>query len=53
MIVGSLDHKSKYIVIMDDLLIHSTKKDHWILGRFHKSHDKKWPQSESKEMPVI
>ena len=31
MIIGSLDHKSKYITIMDDLLIHSTKKDNWIL----------------------
>ena len=31
MIIGSLDHKSKYIAIMDDLLIHSTKKDHWTL----------------------
>ena len=29
MIIGSLDHKTKYITIMDDLLIHSTKKDHW------------------------
>ena len=31
MIIGSLDHRSKYITIMDDLLIHSTKKDHWTL----------------------
>ena len=31
MIIGSLDHKSKYIVIMDDLLIHNTKKIHWTL----------------------
>ena len=28
MIIGSLDYKSKYIAIMDDLLIHSTNKDH-------------------------
>ena len=27
MIIGSLDHKLKYIAIMDDLLIYSTKKD--------------------------
>ena len=31
MIIGSLDHKSKYIAIMDDLLIHTTKKYHWTL----------------------
>ena len=31
MIIGSLDHKLKFITIMDDLLIHSTKKDHWTL----------------------
>ena len=31
MIIGSLDHKSKYIAIMDDLLINRTKKDHWTL----------------------
>ena len=31
MIIGSLDHKSKDITIMDDLLIHSTKKDNWAL----------------------
>ena len=30
-IIGSLDHKSKYIALMDDLLIHSIKKDHWTL----------------------
>ena len=28
MMIGSLDHKSKYIEIMDDLLIHNTMKDH-------------------------
>ena len=31
MIIGSLDHKSKYIAITDDLLITNTKKDHWTL----------------------
>ena len=31
MIIGSLDRKMKYITIMDDLLIHSTKQDHWTL----------------------
>ena len=31
MILGELKHRSKYIAIMDDLLIHSLKKDHWTL----------------------
>ena len=31
MIIGSLDHKSKYNTIMDDLLIHNSNKDHWTL----------------------
>ena len=31
LILGELEQKHKYIAIMDDLLIHSYKKDHWIL----------------------
>ena len=31
LILGELEQKHKYIAIMDDLLIHSSKKDHWIL----------------------
>ena len=31
LILGDLEHKAKYIAIMDDLLIHSTKTEHWLL----------------------
>ena len=31
MILNDLDHKSKFIAIMDDLLIHSSKHEHWEL----------------------
>ena len=31
LILGELEHKAKYIAIMDDLLIHSTKAKHWLL----------------------
>ena len=31
LILGELEDKVKYIVIMDDLLIHSTKAEHWLL----------------------
>ena len=31
LILSELEDKKKYIAIMDDLLIHSTKTDHWIL----------------------
>ena len=31
LILGKLEDKKKYIAIMDDLLIHSTKVDHWKL----------------------
>ena len=31
LVVGELDDKAKYITIMDDLLIHSTKVEHWLL----------------------
>ena len=31
LILGELEDKAKYIVIMDDLLIHSTKAEHWLL----------------------
>ena len=40
MIIGSLGHTLKYISIMDDPLIHNTKKNHWTVGRFVRSHDK-------------
>ena len=30
-ILGELEDKAKYIMIMDDLLIHSTKVEHWLL----------------------
>ena len=29
--MGELEDKAKCIVIMDDLLIHSTKAEHWLL----------------------
>ena len=31
LILGELEDKAKYIAIMDDLLIHSTKVEHWLL----------------------
>ena len=31
LILGELEHKNKYTAIMDDLLIHSSRKDHWKL----------------------
>ena len=31
LILSELEDKKKYIAIMDDLLIHSTKADHWKL----------------------
>ena len=31
LILGELEHKAKYIAIMDDLLVHSTKTEHWLL----------------------
>ena len=31
LILGVLEDKAKYIAIMDDLLIHSTKVEHWLL----------------------
>ena len=31
LILGELEDKAKYIAIMDDLLIHSTKAEHWLL----------------------
>ena len=31
MILNDLDRKSKFIAIMDDLLIHSSKQEHWDL----------------------
>ena len=31
LILSELEDKKKYIAIMDDLLIHSTKVDHWKL----------------------
>ena len=31
LILSELEHKAKYIAIMDDLLIHSTKAKHWLL----------------------
>ena len=31
LILGELEQKHKYFAIMDDLLIYSSKKDHWIL----------------------
>ena len=35
MVLDGLEEKAKYIAIMDDLLIHSLKKDHWkLLERF-------------------
>ena len=38
LILSELEDKKKYITIMDDLLIHSTKVDHWkLLEQFLKS----------------
>ena len=31
LILSELEHKAKYIAIMDDLLVHSTKAEHWLL----------------------
>ena len=31
LILSELEHKMKYIAIMDDLLVHSTKAEHWLL----------------------
>ena len=31
LILSELEHKAKYIVIMDDLLVHTTKAEHWLL----------------------
>ena len=31
LILGELEQQAKYIAIMDDLLIHSTKTEHWLL----------------------
>ena len=31
LILGELEDKAKYIAIMDDLLVHSTKAEHWLL----------------------
>ena len=31
LILGELEDKAKYITIMDDLLIHGTKAEHWLL----------------------
>ena len=31
LILGELEHKAKYIAIMDDLFVHSTKTEHWLL----------------------
>ena len=33
LILNDLDQKSKFIAIMDDLLIHSSKQEHWGFGR--------------------
>ena len=30
LILGELEHKAKYTAIMDDLLVHSTKTEHWL-----------------------
>ena len=31
LILSELEHKAKYIAIMDDLLVYSTKAEHWLL----------------------
>ena len=31
LILSELEHRGKYIAIMDDLLVHSTKAEHWLL----------------------
>ena len=31
LILSELEHKAKYIAIMDDLLVHSTKAEYWLL----------------------
>ena len=31
LILSELEYKAKYIAIMDDLLVHSTKAEHWLL----------------------
>ena len=31
LILSELEQKAKYIAIMDDFLVHSTKAEHWLL----------------------
>ena len=46
LILSELEDKKKYIAIMDDLLIHSTKMAHWkLLDQLLKSMCKEWPQA--------
>ena len=35
LILSELEHKAKYIAIRDDLLVHSTKAEHWLLIEQH------------------
>ena len=49
MVIGSLDHKSKDIAIMDDLLIHSTKEDHATLLKDLLKAMIKWPEVNPKK----
>ena len=49
-----LEHKAKYIAIMDDLLVHSTKAEHWLLiEQLFQSNGEEWPEIKPKEMPVL
>ena len=54
LILGELEDKAKYIAIMDDLLIHSTKAEHWLLiEQLLQSMIKEWTETKSEEMSVI
>ena len=54
LILSELEDKKKYIAIMDDLLIHSTKVDHWkLLEQLLKSMCKNGLRLKSQEVPII
>ena len=53
LILNNLDQKSKFIAIMDHLLIHSTKQKQGIGRILDESHDQKRPQAKPKKVPIL
>ena len=54
LILSELEHKAKYIAIMDDLLIHSTKAEHWLLiEQLFQSMVRKGLRLSPKKCPVL